>query len=51
MCYVTGFTFNFGASNTGGVHTNEAADRGKPSEAFQFDFNKKTPPRSFFQLF
>ncbi|XP_023719447.1 uncharacterized protein LOC111870980 isoform X2 [Cryptotermes secundus] len=47
----TGFTFNFGASNTGGAHTNQGADRGNPTEAFQFDFNKKTPSRSFFQLF
>jgi hypothetical protein len=51
MYCITGFTFNFGAPNTGGVHTNEADDRAKQSEAFQFDFNKKTSSRSFFKLF
>ncbi|XP_021913018.1 uncharacterized protein LOC110826575 isoform X1 [Zootermopsis nevadensis] len=43
----TGFTFSFGATNTG----SGAAERNKPNEGFQFSFDKKTPSRSLFQLF
>jgi len=49
--YVTGFTFNFGALNTGTGNVNDVAEKGKPNDGFQFNFNKKTSSGSFFKLF
>jgi hypothetical protein len=51
LAFVAGFTFNFGASNIGGAGGNGTAEMSKPSEEFQFNFNKKTSSKSFFHLF
>jgi hypothetical protein len=47
----TGFTFNFGALNIGRGNVNDVAEKGKPNDGFQFNFNKKTSSGSFFKLF